>query len=723
MKPTPISLVWVASAVGALAACSSSAKPAAPTAPAATAATGATPAVEPAGNGTTAVPAVLPPLAFAPSAKVESITLAQAGLEATSLDRSADPCADFYQFACGGWVASHPIPDDKPRWGRFGELKDKNDVAIATLMTDAVTASQKGSKDQALVALGQFYGSCMDETVMAKNSKAALAPQFAKLAAVKDAKTWAAAVTDLHNIGVNVVFGASTEADLKDSMKNVMYVDTGALGLPDRDYYFEAKFADKVTAYKAHLERTFTLLGKDAATAKAAAASVVQVETEIAKLTKTGEEKRDIPALYNPVAADDFAKKVTSVPWAQYWKGRGANPGTKLIITTPKFFDALDAMVKAQPMQAWSDYFTYHLVRDSAFAMGAAFDDEMFSMAKVLTGVEKQRERSKRCIDATAGALDHYVGRAYVAKYFPGTSKAQANEMIDAIIAVMGQKIGELDWMSAETKTKAQTKLGKLARMIGYPDKWRTYAFRLDSKQFLKNAQAAARAETQRLIARAGKAVDRSEWLMPAHIVNAYYNPSANNTALPAGILQPPFFGADRSVAANLGGIGMVIGHELTHGFDDQGAQFDADGNLQNWWSPQDAQAFAAKGQCLADQYSTFEALPKQNVNGKLTLGENIADLGGVKMALGALLKLRGSASTVYSADGFSEPQQFFLAVGQAWCDHARVAETERRLKVDVHSPPKFRVFGALRNLPEFAQAFQCKAGAPMRPAKTCAVW
>ena len=398
-------------------------------------------------------------------------------------------------------------------------------------------------------------------------------------------------------------------------------------------------------------------------------------------------------------------------------------PSTKLILETPRFFAALDQVRAKFTYPQWASYFTYHLVADAAFALPRTFDEESFELAKVLTGVEKQQDRSTRCIDATAGALGELLGQQYVARYFPDSSKQAATLVVDAIVRVMGDELGKLDWMADGTKAIAQAKLGKVARMIGFPDTWRSYDFDVRRDDFAGNRIRAAASETRRTLRKAGRPVDRAEWQMNTFAVDASYEPTANTTALPAGILQAPFFGQDRSVAANLGGIGMVIGHELTHGFDDQGAQFDGEGNLASWWQQDDATRFADKGSCVADMYSAFEAMPKGFVNGRLTLGENIADLGGVKLAFKAYRALREDAAKVYVADGYTEDQQFFIAVGQAWCSMDRPAEVQRRLTVDPHAPPKFRVYGALRNFQEFAKAFNCAPGTPMRPAKTCSVW
>ncbi len=659
---------------------------------------------------------ILPVLA-SPGIKV---TLADVGLEASSLDRSADPCIDFYQYACGGWLQHNPIPADHARWARFSEIDEKTKVAIKNLLEEAA----KGiGGDAATKKLGDFYASCMDEAAIAKAGISPIKGLLDRTTKVKDARSWVVAVGELHKIGEWVVWQDHVAPDLKSSLVNVTYLDSAGLGLPDRDYYLKPDFKDKVTAYRAHVAKLLVLAGTPQAKSEAAAADVLAIELELAKLTKTAVEQRDVPASYNPTDAKALARQVKAVDWKAYWKILGVEPSKKLIVGTPKFFTQLDKVRAKFTFPQWASYFTFHLVNGAAFALPKAFDDQAFELTKVLTGVEQQQERSKRCSEATEGALGELLGQQYTAKYFPATSKQTATALVDAIMKVMGEELGKLDWMADATKQTAQAKLAKLARMIGYPERWRSYEYEVRREDFGGNALRAAAFENRRRLAKAGKPVDRTEWHMSSYAVNAYYDPSANTTALPAGILQPPFFGQDRSVAANLGGIGMVIGHELTHGFDDQGAQFDGDGNLKNWWQQADEKQFTDKGTCVADMYSAFEVLPKQFIQGRLTLGENIADLGGVKLAFNAYRSLRRDAAKTYVADGFDEDQQFFLAVGQAWCAKDRPAEVQRRLTVDPHSPPKFRVYGALRNLKEFAEAFKCAPGTPMRPAQTCSVW
>ncbi len=699
-----------------LVACSGKAGRAPTAGPTPPAGPGSAVAAAPAPAGPTG-PSVTPPASSAPGVKV---TLADVGLESGSLDRTVDPCVDFYQFACGGWLAQNQIPPDRASWGRGAEVDDKNKVAIKSLLEEAA----KGiGADAGTKKLGDYYASCMDEGAIEKAGTAGIKTLLDKTLKVKDAKSWMAALTELHKFGATVIWTAQAYADLKDSTTNVIYLDAAGLGLPDRDYYVKPELKSKVDAYRAHVAKMLALTGAKPAASEASATDVVAIEMEIAKLTKTGVEKRDVPASYNPTDIKALAKQVKSVDWKAYFKAIGVEPSKRLVLATPKFFAALDKLRTKFKPAAWSSYFTYHLVETLAFSLPKAFDDEAFELEKVLRGVETRQERSRRCIEATQDGLGELLGQQYAAKYFPGSSRQTAMMLIDAMVRVMNDELGRLDWMSDATKQVAQGKLARVVRMIGYPDKWKTYDFGVLREDFAGNRVRAATFETKRLLARAGKPVDRSEWQMNTYTVDAYYDPTSNTTALPAGILQPPFFGQDRSVAANLGGIGMVIGHELTHGFDDQGAQFDADGNLKNWWSKDDAAKFSDKATCVADQYSSYEAMPKTFVNGRLTLGENIADLGGVKMAFKAYRSLRKDAGKVYVADGFSEDQQFFLAVGQSWCAKLRPAEVQRRLIGDVHSPPKVRVYGALRNLPEFGEAFSCAPGTPMHPAKSCSVW
>jgi putative endopeptidase len=655
-------------------------------------------------------------------AQVVNMSLAEAGLEPTSIDKSAAPCDDFYRFACGSWIEAHPIPADRSRWGRFAEVDERNENAIHTILEDA--RAGKGEQTVATKKLGALYGSCMDEKAVDKAGLTAVKPLLDKAAKAKDAKTVQAAVLAMHEVGVGAVFDRQTEADFADSTTNVLFLDSGGLGLPDRDYYLVDSLKDKRDAYRAHVIRVFQLLGRDEKAATTAADEVIALETELAKVTRTAAERRDIPKMYNPLDMEGLKKLTPSFDWDGYLAKLGASAQKKVVVTTPEYFSGVEKLLAggATPSQ-WQNYLTLRVIDGTAETLPKKFDDEFFSLQQALTGVEKQRDRYKRCIDAVAVAMPEYLGQPYVERMFPGESKKTAQELVNAIGKAMGETFARLDWMSDATKAAAQRKLEKIVPMIGFPDSWRTYEFNVDAKRYTSNMLAARAFEVQRQVKKAGNPYDRTEWLMGAYEVNAYYNPLANNTALPAGILQPPFFGANRSVAANLGGIGMVIGHELTHGFDDQGSQFDEQGNMRNWWQKQDLEQFNAKGQCVSKQYGEIEVLKARNINGQLTLGENIADMGGVKMAFEAYRQLRADSDKRYVADGFTEDQQFFLAVGQAWCSAEREAETVKRLTTDPHSPPAYRVLGALRNLPEFSDAFECESGARYAPANSCTVW
>lgn len=650
-------------------------------------------------------------------------TLASVGLDEGAMDRSADPCKDFYQFACGAWNAKTEIPGDESRWIRsFSEIDKRNEAELRRILEEA---AKGGGGDPVSKKIGDFYGACMDEAAVEAAGTKAIAGLLAKARRVGDPGSIAALLTELHRDRIWAVFDVAATQDAKDATRVIATLDQNGLGLPDRDYYLgdDDKSKGLRKAYAEHVERMMKLAGLPAAAAKAAAEDVMRVETEIAKISKTRVERRNPKAMYNKVDRATLAKTAPDFPWDAYFKGIGRPDIKEVNLTSVPFFEGMGKLLRSVKPKEWQSYLSWHVVRGSAGTLPKAFVDESFAMTAALTGQKEQRPRWKRCVDATDGALGELLAQPFVKANFGGESKRAAEAMVAEIGKAFAREVKALDWMDEATKKRAIEKLNAMAYLIGYPSKWKTYDFEVDPKAFAKSALAARAFATKRDLDKIGKPLDRDEWQMNPPMVNAYYDAQRNHMVFPAGILQPPFYSVKSSIPVNLGGIGMVVGHELTHGFDDEGAQYDAKGNLEDWWSPKVGEAFKAKTGCVADQYAAYEPLPGVKLNGKLTLGENIADLGGLKLAFAAYRAMRAGAAEVAVAGGFTEDQQFFLAHGQAWCGNSREESTRMLAQVDSHSPPRFRVNGPLTNLPEFGEAFKCAVGSPLRPAKTCSVW
>lgn len=659
------------------------------------------------------------PAASAPA--VFDTTLESVGLDGGAIDRSADPCKDFYQFACGGWIEKTEIPGDESRWIRsFSEIDRRNEAELRRILDEA---AKGGGGDPIAKKIGDYYGSCMDEAAVEAAGTKPIEGLLAKARRVGDPGSIAGFLAELHRHRIWAVFDVASSQDAKDATRVIATLDQNGLGLPDRDYYLgdDEKSKGLRKAYVEHVERLMTLAKLPAA--KAAAADVMRVETEIAKVSKTRVERRDPKGMYNKVDRAALAKLAPSFPWDAYFKGIGRPDLKEVSVTSVPFFEGVGKLLGSVKAKEWQSYLAWHVVRGSAGTLPKAFVDEAFAMTAALTGQKDQRPRWKRCVDATDGALGELLAQPFVKANFGGESKRAAETMVAEIGKAFSRQVQSLDWMDEATKKRAVEKLNAMAYLIGYPNKWKTYDFEVDPKGFGKNSLAARAFATKRDLEKIDKPLDRDEWQMSPPAVNAYYDSQRNHMVFPAGILQPPFYSVKSSIPVNLGGIGMVVGHELTHGFDDEGAQFDAKGNLEDWWSPKVGEAFRAKTACVADQYSGYEALPGVKVNGKLTLGENIADLGGLKLAFAAYRAMRAGAAEVTVAGGFTEDQQFFLAHGQAWCGKSRDEIARMLAQVDSHSPPRFRVNGPLVNLAEFGEAFKCSVGSPLRPAKTCSVW
>lgn len=559
------------------------------------------------------------------------------GLEPDSLDPLVDPCVDFYQFACGGWISQHPIPADYGGYARITQIEDTIRAQLETMLQADADGNSTDPNDR---MLGDFYASCVDEVAIERVGTSPAQQVLGTALAVRDDITWIAAVVALHRLGFEVVWNESVSADSMDSTRNVIVLDAGGLELPDRDYYLSSEFSGQLSAYRAHAAKMLVLAGLPAAGASRAADDVLAIETAIARLTKTRTDSRDAVSTYNPTTPSGLAKMATSIDWSNYWKAMSIDPGDRIVVGTPTFFEHLDSLRRQfQPAQ-WAHYFAYHAISSQSFSLGKSVDDEDFALQSALTGVPTQASRSKRCVEETKAALGEVLGQQYAERYFPAASKLQVEVLTDSLVRAMSETISKLEWLSAPTRSFALQKLSKVSPMVGFPETWRPGRFLVKRDDFGGNELRRFEFTTHQDLARAGQLIDRREWKMNAYSVNAYFDYTSNNLALPAGVLQLPFFNADRSPAVNLGALGMLIGHELTHGFDDQGARFDDKGNLRDWWAPSDKPHFEQRADWVAHQYSSFEALPHRFVNGRLTLGEDIADLGGVKIAFNAYRSL-----------------------------------------------------------------------------------
>ncbi len=652
---------------------------------------------------------------------IRSTTLSAVGLDPDGLDRGADPCEDFYQFACGGWEKKTSIPPDRAQYTRFHEIIDRNEQALLDIL-EAARAEGAKAKDPVIAAIGGYYGACMDEAAIEKAGTAPIEPLLKAARQVRDPRSLRAAVALLHKNEVWPIFSLGTDADFKDASRAILFVHQGGLGLPDRDYYLEKELAPLRDKYRTLVEKSFYLLGQPAAQARRSAADVMRIETALARASRPTEELEDPKAIYNKIDRAGLDKIAPQLGWGGYFAALGQPDLKDVSAEAPGYLTAAGKLVASERPAAWRSYLEWNVVRGTAPLLGKAFVDLDFELAHLVSGVAEPRPRAKRCVAATDAAMGEYLAQPFVARYMTPAARDAAEKLVSEIESAMAAELGKLTWLLPQTRQRALEKLAAMAHHIGYPRKWRSYDFAL-GRLYGGNALAARRFDLARELGKVGQPFDRGEWLITPPTVNAYYTDNANQMVFPAGILQPPFFAARRPVAVNLGALGMVAGHELTHGFDAGGAQFDADGNMVNWWQESDLAEFQRRGECVANQYNQYEALPGLKVNGKLTLRENIADLGGIKLAFRAYRALRAGAASEIEADGFDEDQMFFLGVGQAWCTVSREEEARRRVKVDPHSPPRFRVNGALSDLADFHRAFGCQAGRPMHPATTCEVW
>ena len=644
-------------------------------------------------------------------------------IDPSAIDHTVSPCDNFYKFACGNWISKNPIPPDRGRWTRFDVLTELNLEKLRAILETAAAGS-----DPATRKIGDFYASCMDEAGIEAKGLAPLSPELARIDALTGADGLPVLLARQHQNGARAFFALRSTEDNADATKVIAELDQGGLGLPDRDYYLrdDASSLELRNAYRRHVANMLRLLGEPTEVADKNADVVLALETDLAKASLDRVKRRDPKNLDHKLSRADLAGLAPRFAWDDYFSAVGQGGIDALNVAWPDFLKGFDGVLGGYDVAALKSYLRWHLVNRAAQWLGKAFVAERFAFqGRILTGAQEDRPRWKRCVQQTSWMIGEDLGRAYVATAFPPNTKDDTLAMIRVIEAAYAEDIANLDWMTPETKAKALAKLQAIANKVGYPDKWRDYsALEIVRGDALGNALRAEGFEFRRRLAKIGKPVDRSEWSIPPPTVNAYYNPRTNDINFPAGILQPPFYDPKLDAAANYGAIGSVMGHEMTHGFDDQGRKYDGNGNLHDWWTPADATAFEQRAACLVNQYGAFTAIGDLNVNGRLTLGENIADTGGLHLAYAALERtLKGAAPP--PIDGLTAPQRFFVAYAQAWCGNASDQEKRRRVLTDPHSPNEFRVNGVVANEPAFTRAFSCPVGAAMAPPpeKMCRVW
>ena len=641
------------------------------------------------------------------------------------MDRSVKPDTDFYHYANGNWLKNNPIPPDKSRWGAFSELQQRNWFLIHQILDAATNSAVTNAPER---QVGDFYRSALDVQKREALGLTPLQGDLDEIAGLKSTKDLLTLLADFHKRGIGGCFSAYVSPDEKDSGVYAFEMGQGGLGLPDRDYYLKDEFAKQRDAYVAHVTKMFELLGDKELDAKAHAATVLDVETELAKISKARVDLRDPIANYHKMTVGSLATNYPDLPLDLYLTGLDLGAMPDLVVGQPEFFAGLDKLLKKRPLADWQVYLRWHLLHASAPFLNDAAENETFAFyGTVLSGQPAQEPRWQRAARVIDGGIGEALGELYVQKYFPPEARARMNELVENLKAVFADRLRKADWMTEETRTKALAKFAKFTQKIGHPDKFRDYSsVVIRPDDYLGNVRRATGFEFHRELARVGKAVDKTEWHMTPPTVNAYFNPSQNEIVFPAGILQPPFFDVDMDDAVNYGGIGVIIGHEITHGYDDQGRKFDAEGNLKDWWTDADAAAFEARAQKVVDQYNAYEVLPGVHVNGRLTLGENIADLGGESVAYEALERaLAKDPSKRRNTDGFTPEQRFFLSMAQVWRTNTREADMVRLITVDVHSPGQFRAYGSSVNMKEFFDAFGITLGEPMwrAPELRAKIW
>jgi putative endopeptidase len=651
----------------------------------------------------------------------------------STIDTTADPCTDFYQYACGKWVKDNPVPPDQTVWVRsFSQLFERNRY----LLWQELDAAARDPKSPLQKQYGDFYASCMDTAAIDKRGVTPLQPAFDRIAAVTGSSQFPALLAELENEGTpDGFFNFGVSQDDKDSSQQIAVLFQGGLSLPDRNYYLldSPQYVTIRKQYLDHVTKMFVLAGDAPAQAAKEAASVMEIETGLAKASTDRTLLREPENRYHIYAVADFEKLTPNFDWSVYFKNVGIGHFDTLNVATPDFFKALNGLVKTEPLDSWKSYLRWQALHGLAQQLSTPIYDESFAFfGKTLRGQKVPQARWKRCSSATDNALGEAVGQDWVKQNFPPAAKDSMDKLVAALEKSLGDDIRTLPWMSDATKKEAEAKLAMFRNKIGYPEKWRDYSsVKVDRGRYLENAEHAAVFARDWDYGHLGKPVDEKEWGMTPPTVNAYYDASMNDINFPAGILQPPFFDFKVDPAVNFGAIGMVIGHEMTHGFDDEGSKYDGKGNLREWQTPEDRKAFTERTDCEVAEYNGFQVAPAhgdtaaQNINGKLTLGENTADNGGLRIAYMALLDtLAAQGQTVQEKiGGYTEAQRYFLGFAQAWCTNQTEQAARQAALTDSHSQDRWRVNGSVQNFDEFGKAFACKRGQPMYPVKSCRVW
>jgi putative endopeptidase len=648
----------------------------------------------------------------------------------SSIDKTADPCTDFYKYACGNWMKNNPIPPTEVRWGSFNTLAEENNYLLWKELKTAADAPKTPLQKK----YGDFYSACMDTSIADKEGAKPIQPELATIAAFDDKKKLATLdVTLDKKYGGGTLIGVGVGQDQTDSSKQILETFQGGLSLPDRDYYLldDDRMVKIREQYVAHVTKMFVLLGDTQDEAAKEAADVMRIETALAKGSMARQDMRDPKNVYHIMTIAQAQELTPDFDWKTYLDGLGVGQAETLNVASPGFLKAMSAEVEAEPLPALKSYMRWHVLHGSAAWLSKPFVEENFDFFnKTLSGQKEIQPRWKRCTRLTDRALGEAVGQDWVQQNFPPSSKENMEKLVAALKVALAQDIQQLPWMSDETKKQAELKLAAFRQKIGYPSHWRDYSkFEVSRTNFVLDLENASKFEEDRNLKKLGKPVDETEWGMTPPTVNAYYNPPQNDINFPAGILQPPFYDPAKDPAVNFGGIGVVIGHEMTHGFDDEGSKFGPTGNVAPWFTPEDEKKFEERTQCISDEYGNFEAAPGQKQNGKLTLGENTADNGGIRIAFQALqatlakqgiTDLDGKQDIV---DGYTPAQRFFIAFGQVWCENKTEQAARISAKTDPHSAGRFRTDGTVQNFDEFGKAFGCKVGQPMMPEKSCRVW